>query len=144
MVYDHFNEAERLAVADALYSKGITEIFKEYVRDNRVSSNTSNWIGDVTAGGIMCALAVMNDFDDEDLEPYLTGMILKLDALINNGFDRDGCYGEGFSYLAHAMHCVNPALKALDTTFAITFQEKFQEWVQVSPVPERRIDKEAI
>jgi len=126
MVYGHFIASERRAVADALYSKGITEVFKEYVRDNRVSSNTSNWIGDVTAGGILCALAVMNDFSDEDLEPYLTGMILKLDALIKNGFGQDGSYGEGFSYLAHAMHCVNPALKALDTTFGITFNEKLK------------------
>ena len=43
-----------------------------------VSSNTSNWICDVTAGSILCSVALFNDYSDKDLEPYLTGSILKL------------------------------------------------------------------
>lgn len=121
MVADRFTSAEREKVAQALYSKGITEIFKEYVRDNRVSSNTSNWIGDVTGGGMLCALAVMNDFPAEDLEPYLTGMILKMNALIENGFGEMGAYGEGYGYLNHAMHCMNIALPAIERTFGVRF-----------------------
>ncbi|MCE5249836.1 heparinase II/III-family protein [bacterium] len=126
MVCARFTPEERREVADALYSKGVTEVFKEYVRDNRVSSNTSNWIGDVTGGGLLCALAVMNDFKDEDMEPYMTGMLLKLNALIQS-IDRDGDYGEGYSYLNHAMHCINVALPALDNTFGIKFPEKLAQ-----------------
>ena len=123
MAADRFNGEERKKVAEALYSKGVTEVFKEYVRDNRVSSFTSNWIGDVTAGGISCAMAVMNDYPAEDLEPYLTGMILKMNALIENGFGLDS-YGEGYSYLNHAMHCMNVGMPALERTFGIQFPEK--------------------
>ncbi|MBN1293771.1 MAG: heparinase II/III family protein, partial [Candidatus Latescibacteria bacterium] len=126
MICDRFDTDDRRIAAKTLYEKGVTEIFKEYVRDNRVSSNTSNWIGDVTAGGILCALAVMDDYSSEELEPYFTGMLLKLNGLINNGFDNDGDYGEGFSYLAHAMHCVNTALQALDITFGIHFPKKLK------------------
>ncbi|MFC1608072.1 heparinase II/III family protein, partial [Candidatus Latescibacterota bacterium] len=36
----------------------------------------------------------------------------------------DGSYGEGFSYLAHAMHDINPALNAMDQTFGVRFPEK--------------------
>lgn len=124
MVRDRLSPADRAIVAEALYSKGITEVFKEYVRDNRVSSFTSNWIGDVTGGGILCALAVMNDYQDTDLEPYLTGMILKMDSLINTAFDRDGHYGEGYSYLNHALECINVAAPALERTFGIDFPDK--------------------
>ncbi len=124
MVRDRLSPEERKQVADALFSKGIMGVFKEYVRDNRVSSNTSNWIGDVTGGGILCALAVMNDFPPEELEPYLTGMILKMNALIENGFDESGAYGEGYSYLNHALHCMNVALPALERTFKIRFPDK--------------------
>lgn len=53
LVRDRMKPEERQTVARALYSKGVTEIFKEYVRDNRVSSFTSNWIGDVTGGFFM-------------------------------------------------------------------------------------------
>lgn len=124
MVADRFTLEERKKVAQALYSKGVTEVFKEYVRDNRVSSNTSNWIGDVTGGGILCTLAVMNELPEEELEPYLTGMILKMNDLILGCFDEDGGFGEGFSYLSHAMHSMNVALPALERTFRIHFPEK--------------------
>ncbi|MCD6307669.1 MAG: heparinase II/III-family protein, partial [Candidatus Latescibacteria bacterium] len=124
MTADRFTDAGRKKVARALYSKGVTEVFKEYVRDNRVSSFTSNWIGDVTGGGIMCALAVMNDYPDKELEPYLTGMILKMNSLIMNCFDEDGGYGEGFSYLNHAMHCMNVAIPALDRMYGVRFPGK--------------------
>ena len=131
MVVDRFTSAEREKVARALYSKGVTEVFKEYVRDNRVSSNTSNWIGDVTGGGMLCALAIMNEVDEKDLEPYLTGMILKMNALVEGCFDRDGGYGEGFSYLNHAMHCINVALPALERTFGVRFPEKLYKCLDV-------------
>jgi len=124
MVADRFTPAERWKTAQALYSKGVTEVFKEYVRDNRVSSNTSNWIGDVTGGGILCALAVMNEYQDEDLEPYLSGMILKMNELVMGCFDRDGGYGEGFMYLNHAMHCMNVAVPALDRMYGVRFPHK--------------------
>ncbi|MHB9028288.1 MAG: heparinase II/III domain-containing protein, partial [Candidatus Latescibacterota bacterium] len=95
----------------------------------RVSSYTSNWIGDVTGGGVLCALAIMNDIPEEELEPYLSGMILKMDRLIENAFDRDGHYGEGYSYLNHALECINEAGPALERTFGIEFPEKlFRSW----------------
>ena len=124
LVRDRMKPEERRMVAQALYSKGITEIFKEYVRDNRVSSFSSNWIGDVTGGGVLCALAVMNDIPETDLEPYLTGMILKMDRLIETSFDRDGHYGEGYSYLNHALECINQAAPALERTFGVEFPDK--------------------
>lgn len=124
MIADRLSPAERKKVADALYSKGVTEVFKEYVRDNRVSSNTSNWIGDVTSGGMLCALAIMNDKKDEELEPYFTGMLLKLGALIDGCFDTDGGYGEGFSYLNHAMHCMNIALPTIEKMYGVHFPSK--------------------
>ncbi len=123
LVRDRMKPEERSIVARALYSKGVTEIFKEYVRDNRVSSFTSNWIGDVTGGGILCSLAIMNDIPERELEPYLTGMILKMDRLIDNAFDRDGHYGEGYSYLNHALECINQAAPALERTFGIEFPD---------------------
>ncbi len=127
MVSGRFNPEERKTVAEALYTKGITEIFKEYVRDNRVSSHTSNWISDVTSGGILCALAILDDYPGEKLEPYLTSMILKLNALIMNTFGKDGSYGEGFDYLQrHTMKSMTPALAALDRTFGIRFPDKLR------------------
>jgi len=124
MAAELFGPDERRKVAQMLYSRGVTEVYKEYVRDNRVSSNTSNWIADVTGGGILCSLAIMDDYRDEDLEPHLTGMILKLNQLVMDCFDRDGGYGEGFRYLNHAMYCMNVVLPALERTYGVRFPPK--------------------
>ena len=124
MVADRFTPDERRKAAQMLYSKGVTEVFKEYVRDNRVSSNTSNWIADVTGGGILSSLAIMDDYSDEELEPHLTGMILKLNQLVMGCFDRDGGYGEGFRYLNHAMYCMNVVLPALERSYGVHFPQK--------------------
>ncbi len=118
-VYDLLTPEERRAVADALYTKGVTEVFKEYVRDNRVSSNTSNWISHVTGGGILCALAIGREYPAAQLEPYLTGMMVKLAAFIRASFDPDGDYGEGYYYHNFAMQSLSHSLPALENSFGM-------------------------
>ena len=124
MVYELFDPDERRAVADALFGKGVTEISKEYVLGNRVSSNTSNWISHVTGGGILSALAISSEYPAEKLEPHLTGMILKLGELVNNTFDEDGNYGEGYSYANFTMQTLGETLPALERVFGVRFPEK--------------------
>ncbi len=119
-VHDLLTPAERRTVADALYSKGVTEVFKEYVRDNRVSSNTSNWISHVAGGGILCALAIGREYPADKLEPYLTGMMVKLKEFIAAGFDPDGYYGEGYYYHNFAMQSLSHSLPALEKSFGMT------------------------
>jgi len=124
LVYDLLTAEERKTIASSLYHKGITEVFKEYVRDNRVSSDTSNWISHVTGGGILSALAVAGEYSDAELEPYLTGMILKVAELVRSTFDRDGHYGEGYAYHNFTMQTLSEIIPALETHFGIPFPEK--------------------
>ena len=124
LVYDLLATEERQKIAASLYHKGITEVFKEYVRDNRVSSDTSNWISHVTGGGILSALAVAGEYGDAELEPYLTGMILKVAELVRSTFDRDGHYGEGYAYHNFTMQTLSEIMPVLETHFGIAFPEK--------------------
>jgi hypothetical protein len=130
LVYDLLSPQERKEIAAALYNKGVTEVFKEYVRDNRVSSNTSNWISHVTGGGILCALAVRREFSDSELEPYLTGMIIKLGEFIQSTFDPSGYYGEGYYYHNFAMQSLSHSLPALDHNFAIPIPDEVKNSFQ--------------
>ena len=126
MVYDLFEPEERRAVADALFRQGVSAVSKEYVLGNRVSSNTSNWISHVTGGGILSALAIEteSEYSAEQLEPHLTGMILKLGELVNDTFDEDGNYGEGYSYANFTMQTLGETLPALERVFGVRFLEK--------------------
>lgn len=127
MVYDCFSDSERKAVAKALYEKGVTQVYKEYVEGNRVSSNTSNWISHVTGGGILCAVAIMGEYSDKELEPYLTGMILKLGNLVDDTFDKDGDYGEGYSYHNFTMQTLTEIMPVLEKNFGIELQDKIKK-----------------
>ncbi len=123
MVHDLFTHGERETVSQALFSKGVTEVAREYVEHNRVSSNTSNWISHVTGGGILSALATLGDIDAEALEPHLTGMILKLGELIRDTYDERGGYGEGYSYANFTMQTLGELIPALERSFGIQFPE---------------------
>ena len=123
-VYDLLSPEEKRKVADSLYHKGVTEVFKEYVRDNRVSSNTSNWISHVTGGGILCALAISGEYGDADIEPYLTGMILKVNELVLNTYDRDGNYGEGYGYHNFTTETLSEIMPVLESNFGIEFPKE--------------------
>jgi hypothetical protein len=123
LLYDRFSPEEREKAADALYSKGMKEAYEEYVRGNWVSSNTSNWICDVTAGSILCAAAVYSDYGDEALEPFLTGSILKVGKLVRAAFDPDGDYGEGSLYYMHTLHGLTKSMAVLERFFAVRFPD---------------------
>jgi len=124
LIHDLLTPAERETVAAALYHKGVTEVFKEYVRDNRVSSNTSNWISHVTGGGILSAVAIEGALRDASVEPYLTGMILKVAELARCTFDRDGDYGEGYGYHNFTMQTMSEIMPVLKANFGVEFPEK--------------------
>ena len=127
LVYDSLAPAERKTIAEALYTKGVQAVFNEYVRDNWVSSNTSNWICDVTAGSILCSVALFNDYRAEDLEPYLTGSILKLGEIAKDPFDENGAYGEGSLYYLHTLHGLTKSMAVLDRMFDVRFPEKIAQ-----------------
>ena len=124
MVYDLLSPEERTTIREALYSKLFMDLHKEYVRDNRVSSNTSNWTSHITAGGILFSLAVIDDYEDEDIVPYLAGMIIKLGELIHDTYDEDGDYGEGSSYCIFTLNTLSLSMASLERLFGVRFPEK--------------------
>lgn len=123
-IYDLLSPGERKKIADAFFHNGIMGVFKEYVGDNRVSSDTSNWIAHVTGGGILSAVAIQDEYTDAELEPYLTGMILKLGELVKCGFDPTGDYGEGYSYHVYTLQTMAETMAVLERNFGIQFPGK--------------------
>jgi hypothetical protein len=123
-IYDLLSPGERKKIADAFFHNGIMGVFEEYVRDNRVSSDTSNWIAHVTGGGILSAVAIQGEYTDAELEPYLTGMILKLGELVKCGFDPTGDYGEGYSYHVYTLQTMAETMAVLERNFGIRFPGK--------------------
>ena len=127
LLYDDLTEAERSLVRRALIERAIVPVYKEYVLDNRVMANTSNWIGHTVGGALIAAAAIAGDVKDEEaggqFNVYLNGLLLKFERHIAASYLPDGSYGEGISYKEFDLETTAPAFVAVDRVFGIDYWE---------------------
>jgi len=114
VVYPLLSPEERKAVQDGLLRNCIIPVYQEYVVENRIPSGTSNWIGNSTSGALSSLLAIYGDNPDHgDCEPYLSGLLTKLEEHIRSTLDTSGAWGEGIGYQSFAYSNVLPTITAL-------------------------------
>ncbi len=125
LLYNELNESERSLVRRALINRSIIPTYKEYVLDNRVLANTSNWIGHTVGGALIAAAAISGDVtnneDNGQLETCLNGLLLKMEGHLAASFLPDGSYGEGISYQEFDLETTLPAMTALENVFGIDY-----------------------
>ena len=126
LLYNDLTETERAQIRDALIEKSIIPTYKEYVADNRVMANTSNWIAHTVGGALIAAASIAGDLQPSDplskgFEVYLHGLLLKLEDHMAASYLADGSYGEGISYHEFDMETLGPALNALRRAFGIDY-----------------------
>lgn len=119
LVHDLLDEADRRAAGDGLLRNFVRPAFRTYVEQDQVTSESSNWISHIAGGGVVSLAALYGDEAAGNLEPWLTGFILKLDRYLRTAFGADGSYGEGFRYYNFAMQSLGRALPALDDVFRV-------------------------
>jgi hypothetical protein len=126
-VYDLLSEEERKAVRTGLLRNFIDPAYRTYVEDNQVTSNSSNWISHIAGGALVALMAVAGDDPAAlgDLEPWLTGFILKEQKYISTVFGPDGSYGEGFRYYNFAMQSFARTIPALKRIFGLDLSGPF-------------------
>ncbi|HEX6730301.1 MAG TPA: heparinase II/III family protein [Pyrinomonadaceae bacterium] len=125
LLYDVLSETERGVIRRALIEKSIIPTFKEYVADNRVMTNTSNWLAHTVGGALIAAASIANDVTDPEsnglFETYVGGLLLKLEDHIEASYLADGSYGEGISYHEFDAETLGPALVALQRAFGTDY-----------------------
>ncbi|MCD6308464.1 MAG: heparinase II/III family protein, partial [Candidatus Latescibacteria bacterium] len=120
LVYDLLTDEERATIRRGAVENYVKPTFVTYVEQNRITVNTSNWISHIAGGALLALAAFYRDGDDAaDLEPWLTGFILKEWKYMTTVFGRDGSYGEGFRYYNFAMQSFARVLPMLDRLFGI-------------------------
>ena len=106
---------ERKAVQDGLFRNCIIPVYQEYVVENRIPSSTSNWIANSVSGALSCILAIYGDNPDRGgCEPYLSGLLTKLEDHIHSTLDTSGAWGEGMGYQSFACTNMFPTITALN------------------------------
>jgi hypothetical protein len=125
LLYDAFSETERGVIRRALIEKSIIPTFKEYVADNRVMTNTSNWLAHTVGGALIAAASIANDVTETEsnglFETHVGGLLLKLEDHIKASYLADGSYGEGISYHEFDAETLGPALVALQRAFGTDY-----------------------
>ncbi len=125
LLYDDLSEPERVLIRRALIEKSIIPTFKEYVADNRVMVNTSNWIAHTVGGSLIAAASIANDLNESEregkFEVYVGGLLRKLEDHMAASYLADGSYGEGISYYEFDAETLGPALVALQRTFGTDY-----------------------
>ena len=129
LLYNDLTESERTQIRKALIEKSILPTYKEYVVDNRVMVNTSNWIAHTVGGALIASASIAGDVQASDLskeisapfEVLVHGLLLKLEDHMAASFLADGSYGEGISYHEFDTETLAPALHAVRRAFGIDY-----------------------
>lgn len=100
-VYDLMTEEQRATVRRCLIEYGIRPAYHELVETNRIPFHQSNWIAVNLSGQLLAAAAVDGE---EDVTPEILGLLAKIRAFVEWGFQADGSYGEGIGYANFATH----------------------------------------
>lgn len=120
-LYNQLLPDERKTIREGLIEKGIVPAYQEYVLDDRVITNTSNWIEHSVAGALMAAAAIKGDGLDSNLDLYINGLLDKLEAHLAASYLPGGSYGEGISYQEFDLETLGPALIALKHVFGLDY-----------------------
>ena len=124
MIYDLMTEDERRIVRQGLLKNVIIPNHLGYVEDNRIVSNTSNWIAMLAGGSLIAQAAIWEDgMESEELEPYFTGAMLKFADMIQKSVDPTGAYGEG-GYFGVTFGRWNESFPVLENVFNMNFAEQ--------------------
>jgi hypothetical protein len=125
LLYEHLSESERALIRRALVEKSIIPTFKEYVADDRIMANTSNWLAHTVGGALIAAAAIAGDLREDEVggrfERYLNGLLSKFEAHLAASYLPDGSYGEGISYQEFDLETTALAFEALKRVFGVDY-----------------------
>ena len=121
LLHDDLNPAERSLIRRALIERAIVPTWREYVLDNRVIANTSNWIAHTVGGSLIALAAIYGDDADPELPLYAASLLRKLEDHIAASYLGDGSYGEGISYQDFDLSTLTLAMTAVDRVFGVDY-----------------------
>jgi len=85
---------DRSRLDHSLMELSVKPIYAEYVLEDRLQFNTSNWIGNTVGGALLAAI----QSDDPDSAGYALGLYAKDREHVSAAYTSDGSYGEGVTY----------------------------------------------
>ena len=91
---DDLSKEGRSKLDRSLMELSVKPIYEEYVLEDRLQFNTSNWIGNTVGGALLAAL----QSEDPNAAGYALGLFIKERDHVSAAYTLDGSYGEGITY----------------------------------------------
>jgi hypothetical protein len=128
LTFELMTEEERKTVRNGLLKNYVVPAYKTYVEGDQITSQSSNWISHIAGGALFSLIALYGDeAAPDDLEPWLTGFILKLHKYLTTVFGKDGSYGEGFRYYNFAMQSLGKILPPLNRLLRVDLAQPIRQ-----------------
>jgi hypothetical protein len=121
LTYDLMSAEESKLIRKAIMANIVDGAHRSYVYNDDITAATSNWLAMILGGSLMNMAAIYADGPEtENLEPYLTGGIIKYFKFINRVIDqKDGAWGEGYGYNNYSFSNMAYSLPSLDNVFKV-------------------------
>ncbi|SEG67388.1 Heparinase II/III-like protein [Bryocella elongata] len=111
---------ERRELESALRRQAVVPIYEEYVLEDRLQFNTSNWIGNTVSAALLAAL----ESRDPELGCYTLGLAMKERDHVRAAYTPDGSYGEGVTYHRFDLETTAPAAAAMKRLLGVPVDEE--------------------
>lgn len=121
LTYHLMSPEERTRIREAIIKNMIKGCFRTWVLNDYVTSNTSNWIAHTVGGALMNLAAMYEDGPEtQNMEPYLTGLVMKFYDYITHVTDTvGGAWGEGYGYNNYSFFNMMYSVPSLQNVFNI-------------------------
>jgi len=113
-------EDDRKVLESALRTQAIAPVYEEYVLEDRLQFNTSNWIGNTAGAALLAGL----ESRDPDMAGYTLGLAMKQRDHVRAAYTPDGSYGEGVTYHRFDMETTAPAAAAMKRLLGVSVDEE--------------------
>ncbi|MEX2574331.1 MAG: heparinase II/III family protein, partial [Balneolaceae bacterium] len=124
MLHDLLSEEERAFVREALIEKGLKMFHRDMVEMNRMPSHATNHLSVlVTTYGMIATVLHGEDPDNPYMEPYLSGVLEKLEGFVGDTYHEDGSYSEPIGYHGHATNNIVQAFDILERNFGLDYSK---------------------
>lgn len=121
LIYPLLIPDERTLIREALMKNIVQGVHRTFIYNDNITAATSNWLAMTVGGSLMCMSAIYQDGEEvENLEPYFTGAILKLNKFLHRVTDSgDGAWGEGLGYNNYSFSNLSYSLPSVENVFGI-------------------------
>ena len=116
---DDLPATERSKLDHSLLELAVKPTYEEYVEEDRLQFNYSNWIGNTVGGALLAALAS----DNPDAAGYALGLFVKERDHVAAAYTRDGSYGEGITYHRFDLETTELAAAASKRLLGVSLDE---------------------